>query len=545
MGRAYAFLLVKLNRFRDNVKVLQERLEHIENLLVVQGARDYLDSSLTQDDRVSCRQEHERRKSAADPPTNSSTVNGRPWAPVVDVTLQDVPAQSWPIPTPTTQDSRIARIFADSRIESIDQSPARQDLPLASNAWVLLQEYLSDFNEAVPLFDKETLIDLYRSVYDAQHESSAVEKAAVHATIVIAHRFRAMSPLGNSSDNELSQAAFEQASAVLPQILMHGPPLLSSQCLVALAVIVHGTSSSEPAFNLLALALRMLVDLFYLCLGDTPSSEEYEQLKRVYWIAFSMEVTLNSIQGRWWPANPDLGIPLPESSSSDKQGQIQVGQDHLEIFSRRSQLAQIQARLIQTVFLFKTSVQHPTQIRAATLSLVHDLKQWRETESLFQTDPDTLSQILHRSDLVHLVILEATYFSTLFALDSFQQGIGPFKGSLATTIEKHSQMKFGGCIRDARRLLRMLQHLPKGNYAYAWLIVEAVVSATFVVLNVLIQNVPATQDLDLALTADAALIISGLLPLDTRGNLTNAAKTVARLRETVTASNIRGRLLVG
>ena len=402
----------------------------------------------------------------------------------------------------------------------------------------MLQEYLSDFNEACPLFDRDYIVSLHQSVYGGEEEFTTTAIAALCTTIGIAHRLRAMSPLGAPSDDELAQTFIRRVLASLPEMLIQQPTLVSAQCLVGLAVILHGTADPEPAFGLITLALRMVVDLLYFYREDPARQDDFEQLSRVYWISSHMEVDLSIRTGRWYTSvSPENGVALPEPLPVENLGQVQVGQSVFHIFVRRSQLVQIQHRLVQAGFLFQTSEQEMSQIHRVTTPILNDLKTWREGEPHFHADPDGLGRVLHRSDMIHTIILEAVYFNAYFALWSFRDGLGPFKGSVMKHLDKYDWLNFNACIDDARRLLKLLAHVPQGNYACMWLIIEAVVSALYVVLNAIVRRLTReSRNTDLALSTHAMLMVSGLVPFDIRGDLTIAANRLSTLYDAAKAS---------
>ena len=529
-------MLEKLSRHRDNVKSLRERLEQIEGLLAAQGTIPNAGTSAGQPEASSNSQQLVTSAEVQAQHNETQRSSSRPIE--SEAIQQSLIAYPEPTTAPMSGTPPNACFEAAVDLSEPGQTPIPNDLPPISEAWILLQEYLSDLNEAHPLFNKDSIVNLYRSVYAEGAQPSISEVAAVHTTIGIAHRLRAMSPLGTPADDELAQAFFTRASAALPQMLTQHPTLLTAQCLSGLAVVLEGTTNPEPAVALFTAALRMVMDLFYLARTEPVSQEEYEQLKRVYWISSQVELNFNIRRGRWYPATfAEVGIPLPEPVPADQLGQIRLEHQLFHIFHRRAQLVQMQARLVQAMFLYQTCLQQQPQVEELMAVIADDLKKWRKAEPLFWEDPEILSRALHRSDLIHTVILEASYFNSLFALRAFRAGAIPVKGSVLTNLEVYDRMNPGECINDARRLLRLFEHLPKGNYACIWLIIEGVVSALYVVLNVIVQRSSTeTQQADLGLTVKPVAVITGLVPFDTQGDLGIAAEIISSLYEAAKTS---------
>ncbi|ETN43378.1 uncharacterized protein HMPREF1541_02537 [Cyphellophora europaea CBS 101466] len=380
-------------------------------------------------------------------------------------------------------------------------------LPPALQAWDLLQEYLVDFNKALPLFDEERLVSMYRNVFSQDPKLDCLDLKAVYATLAIAYRLRAMSPLASDKDDHNAKSFIEQTFVALPRMLVARPSLPSAQYITAMAVVMHGTRDSQGTRSLLAAALRMLLDL-----SSRSLSYDEHQAQRVFWIAFMMDTDL-AIRNGQWSSNVFFPPNTYElASSSLDAGILPMGRQSFPYFRHRAQLAKIQARLLRLVGIghgtAASSHALPNQKMLTSLqSIAADLSAWRLREPLFQAYPKAYRHKLHRSDLVHLTVLEATFFSTYFALQGALQGIGPFRGSVMLYLQQYCELDMRGHVDDAVRLLSLFDYLPHGDFACVWLVIDAIVIAVYVLLGASLHH-PYLLHLE-----DTSQAISGPLQL--------------------------------
>lgn len=410
-------------------------------------------------------------------------------------------------------------------------------LPPAPQAWVLLQEYLVDFNKASPLFSQKRLVDLYTDVFSGTPTLDCLQLKAVYSTLAIAYRLRAMSPLASDADNHNAKSFVEQTSAALPRILIARPSVPSSQYLVGIAVVMHGTHNPQGTRCLLAAALRMLLDL-------SPRGLEYdeEQAARVFWIAFSMDVDLAIRNGQWSSTVFSPPRRYERIQLSEDMGVVPIGQQQFPIFQHRVQLTKIQSRFLQAVGRVRSlgavsaDMVERQKFSASLKSIAAELSAWRLREPFFQTCPESYRHKLHRSDLVHLTVLEGTYFDTLFKVQGALQRIGPFHGSIMLHLSRYRDLDFTNYLGEAVRLLSLFNFLPPGDFAFVWLVIEAVVSAAYVLLNSVLQSPHlAKAKEDLAATAQPRLLLAELVQKHPQKRLAAALAELERLDRQVLA----------
>ena len=511
------------------LKILQNRVSHVENFLdISSGSRDRSQADTPY------------LSNATDPgPTTSATgASSVAPSPTLERPISSATrAKERAVESPSAVESSGVSSGTDSvgnrtetptnGVETTTVAQKSDGLPPAAQAWALLQKYLVDFNRAIPLFEEEYLTALYRSALSGHQNVSSLQLTVVHLTLAIAHHLRAMNPLATPADNENAHTYLRQASVALPDILLSPPTLISAQCLIAMAVVINGTADSQPATILVTTALRMMLEIIRANSNFPESDIEGQRLKRVFWIALFTDVDASVRSGHWTSMTfyePEIDLPLQQSA--DGLGLMPLGQTLFCIFHSRAHLAQIQIRLLQLLGV-RNSLRNEAAIATSVEELAVDLTAWRLQEPLFQALPEAPLSSLHRSDVVHLLSLEASYFNTFFALESLREDIGPFNGSVLLHLSRYSSLKFSDYIAEARRVLRIFNRLAQGALAVAGLVIEAVTSALYIVLSFMIQYPSATTtEQDTELTTIPLKVIVELSQKDGQEKLVVALKTI-------------------
>ncbi|KIW28054.1 hypothetical protein, variant 1 [Cladophialophora immunda] len=368
-------------------------------------------------------------------------------------------------------------------------------LPPVQGGLFLLQEFLVDFNAAIPLFDPAVITSLFQDCYNGRANGKPIEWVALKVVLGIAHRLRAMSPLGVPQDTENAEIYLQESLDTVPELLVLRPSLLLAQCFLGLAVVISTSSRPYPAQMFVSLALRVVQDLR---VNDPQGIEPINavdrvQQQRVFWIAYFMEVDMNLRAGRLPNLTPRLiNIELPRDGEPDAAGEITAanGEFKVNIFRLHVELGLLQAEFGEQLSLPHTAPKSDCPSEVELRSINSRLEEWRRNW-IFELDAEHLRAALHRSDLVHFVVLESTYFSTTYA---FWAHILPAPRtrnnafSAQGLIEGMSKQKAQILHKDARRFIDLLRLIPGDDIACNWLSLETIVSALVVVLAHIIFN---------------------------------------------------------
>lgn len=355
-------------------------------------------------------------------------------------------------------------------------------LPPPQGGLFLLQEYLADFNTAVPLFDAESISTVFLDCYDGRADGVPITWVTVKIVLAIAHRLRAMSPLGVAQDTENVQTYLEESMAEIPGLLLTKPSLLLAQCYLGMGILLSTSSHPQHAAMLVSMSLHMLQELHVNDpppLGDgavpgdaNQQQQQQQQLQRVFWIAYSMDADISLRAGRLPTLSSRLvNVELPAEQMHDSQGEIRAaeGDFKVNVFRLRAQLALIQAQLMECVLaprMFEAEHSHKVLLQ----SLVAGLEQWRANR-LFELSIDNFQHLLHRSDLFHIIVLESAYLATAFTarvhlslgtrLSVYPFGTDGLNAVLST-------VAMGDLYDEARRFIGILNLLPADGLPCNW-----------------------------------------------------------------------------
>jgi len=217
------------------------------------------------------------------------------------------------------------------------------------------------------------------------------------------------------------------------------------------------------------------------------------QQQRVFWIAYYMDADMSLGAGRLPSLSPRLvNVEPPGDVLPDSAGEVNAtgGEFRVNIFQLRVQLALLQAELMEYILAPPTSPNHAQPDQASLQLLAAKLDNWRQ-HWLFNLDVDNLRNVLHRSDLVHVLVLESAYFSTAYAVRvhvSSPSAVRDNPFSAAGLTADRSKEKSPLSHLDARRFLAFLQSVSIDDVPGNCLTLEAIVSAVVVILTHVMFN---------------------------------------------------------
>jgi hypothetical protein len=394
-----------------------------------------------------------------------------------DFPLSTDASQGWSTPDSNPIYGITAPALATTDAELIPQirynGPKRCSLPPVQGGMFLLQEFLIDFNTAIPIFDPAVITSLFQTSYDNMAAGVAIEWVALKVVLAMAHRLRSMSPLGVPQDSENANTYLQESLDVVPELLMMRPSPLLAQCFLGIGCVISTSSRPYPAQVFVSLALRVIQDLHVndpRRPGSIDTPESLQQ-QRVFWAAYFMDVDMAMRAGRLPSLSPRLiNVPLP--SDEDSAGEIAAdgGEFKANIFRLHVELALLQAEFMEQVLLPQGARRSDCPEDAELRSINSRLEDWRRNW-LFELDAQDLRAALHRSDLVHVVVLESTYFSTAYAFRAYiapvsKTGRNPF--SAEGLMEGMSKQKAQILYKDARRFIDLLRLIPGGDIASNW-----------------------------------------------------------------------------
>lgn len=345
-----------------------------------------------------------------------------------------------------------------------------KSLPAPELGASLLAEFLIDFNTVFALYRPNEIAEHIRICYEGHADGTALAWASAYVVLGIAHRARAQSNVATPMDNELADYYLCRILPTVSGLLIAPPTLGLVQCLLGLSMLIRSSSHSQPSQIFISTALRIAQFLAYED-GEArdESVRDVEQERRVFWCAFMLD-TVESIfsNAPTTHRREDIRAPFPDENPSDSLGSVVAAEGNwkINVFALRIRLALIQSKAIEEVFSVNA---RGSDLDTVAQSVLTQLESWRDNE-LFRMNPDQLMQLLYRSDLMHILAVEASYFATVFRIHAFlalgkNPLINPFSADVLAII---ATQKEHGSYKDAERLLTHLTLIPHGDIGVCW-----------------------------------------------------------------------------
>lgn len=356
---------------------------------------------------------------------------------------------------PPNSDSRAEQ---SSRSEPMSDFPTRCSLPPTEEGQALLTDYLRDFNSKVPLLAPEAIVSHMRDCYSGAANGVASSWVLSYATFGIAHQLRALSPSIRSDETFKAEQYLDKCLNSFSNVLLEEPNERIVQCLLGIAIMLQNSPKSHRVSSFVSIALRMAQELGYNEAGLSESNKKLSN--HLFWIAFTMEANLSMSTLRPnTQKHAEIMISLPPSDDHDWWNMRSTdddmrmnGSSETNFFFLHCSLAMIQAQALEEVFSPKANMQ-PAEYAFALHTVTTQLAEWRRSIRMDSAEG------LQSQELLHLAMLEASYFHTMYQFMASQQiGVINFRYDLfshvALKIQRYSQEST--FVVDARRLLKLL-----------------------------------------------------------------------------------------
>ncbi|KAL6711243.1 hypothetical protein ACN47E_005774 [Coniothyrium glycines] len=363
----------------------------------------------------------------------------------------------------------------------------------------LLAEYLTDFNTAFPIYQPHVIAEHLRVCYAGESDGTSVAWTSAYVVFGLAHMLRAMSTAGTKSDNDMAQYYLSRIYHGLSGLLTAPPSQGLVQCLLGVATLIMSTpchyNLSEGHF--ISTALRVMQGITYQD-GDEVASDsgrDVEQERRVFWLAFIYDTSASIMTNSLTTHKQEDINHCVSDIPPDGLGSITAAEGHWQVnmFTLCVKLAILQAEAIdQVVSLTRNRNATPLDIEAAAVMVLTRLEMFHGHE-IFRLGAGQLFEMLYRSDICHVVNLEATFFSTVYRIYAFlalgkNPKINPF---LLDGLQKVAGTTEHKSYKEAKRLLSLLSIAPRGDIGLYWRSYRTFTAALVTVLAYHINNVSA------------------------------------------------------
>jgi hypothetical protein len=379
-------------------------------------------------------------------------------------------------------------------------------LPPKEEAFSLFKDYFDNFNYLFPLFHAPTFMHLAERQYSKDPYEGSGWWASLNVVLAIAHRLRVMSNLVPQDEDKKAWLYLKNAMAVLTELTMRNTDLLSVQALLGMCLFLQGTPNPQPAFCLVAAAIRLSHSIGLHKRGSAFGLNvvEAEQRKRVFWIAYLMDKDICLRSGRPpMQDDDDMNVELPSEDPPDNIGNVSLsdGKGQLNLFRVMCRFAIIQSKVYKRLYSTKAAKQSDGELLNTIGELDKELEDWKETIPL-EYRPENEIKASHTPLVIPLVVLHFSYYNCLTTIHRMSVHHGywtsrlsnyALQGLNARPLNPRVFSSATLCVNAARSSINLIKYIPQGDFACVWLIIYYPVSALVTLFANILQNPQDTR----------------------------------------------------
>ncbi|KAJ5590986.1 transcriptional regulator family: Fungal Specific TF [Penicillium hetheringtonii] len=325
--------------------------------------------------------------------------------------------------------------------------------------------------------------------------------ASINVVLAISHRLRVMSNLVPHEEDKKAWLYLKNAMGVLTELTMRNTDLLSVQALLGMSLFLQGTPNPQPAFFLVAAAIRLShsIGLHKRGSGFGLNPVEIEQRKRVFWIAYCLDKDICLRSGR--PPvqdDDDMNVELPSEDPPDNVGNVPLadGKGKFNLFRSLCEFATIESSVYKRLYSAKASKQSDGELLNTIGELDKELEDWKDNIPI-DFRPEYEIQVTHGPLLLHVVVLQFSYYNCLTTIHRMSVHHGywtsrlsnyAIQGLNARPLNPRVFLSAVLCVTAARASINLIKYIPQGDFACVWLILYYPVSALVTLFANILQN---------------------------------------------------------
>ncbi|KAJ5156090.1 hypothetical protein N7492_008893 [Penicillium capsulatum] len=374
-------------------------------------------------------------------------------------------------------------------------------LPPKEEALSLFKDFFENFNCMFPLFHEATFMHLVERQYSRDPYEGSGWWASINVVLAISHRLRVMSNLVPHEEDKKAWLYLKNAMGVLTELTMRNTDLLSVQALLGMSLFLQGTPNPQPAFFLVAAAIRLSHSIGLHKRGSSfgLNPVEVEQRKRVFWIAYCLDKDICLRSGR--PPvqdDDDMNVELPSEDPPDNVGNVPLadGRSKFNLFRSLCEFATIESRVYKRLYSAKASRQSDGELLNTIGELDKELEDWKDNIPV-DFRPENEIQATHGPLLLHVVVLHFAYYNCLTTIHRMSVHHGywtsrlsnyAIQGLNARPLNPRVFLSAVLCVTAARASINLIKYIPQGDFACVWLIIYYPVSALVTLFANILQN---------------------------------------------------------
>ncbi|KXG45454.1 Transcription factor [Penicillium griseofulvum] len=374
-------------------------------------------------------------------------------------------------------------------------------LPPKEEALSLFKDFFENFNCMFPLFHEATFMHLVERQYSRDPYEGSGWWASINVALAISHRLRVMSNLVPHEEDKKAWLYLKNAMGVLTELTMRNTDLLSVQALLGMSLFLQGTPNPQPAFFLVAAAIRLSHSIGLHKRGSSFGLNvvEVEQRKRVFWIAYLLDKDICLRSGR--PPvqdDDDMNVELPSEDPPDNVGNVPLsdGRSKFNLFRSLCEFATIESRVYKRLYSAKASKQSDGELLNTIGELDKELEDWKDSIPI-DFRPEHEIQATHTPLIIHMVVLHFAYYNCLTTIHRMSVHHGywtsrlsnyAIQGLNARPLNPRVFLSAVLCVTAARASINLIKYIPQGDFACVWLILYYPVSALVTLFANILQN---------------------------------------------------------
>ncbi|KAJ5684304.1 transcriptional regulator family: Fungal Specific TF [Penicillium maclennaniae] len=365
----------------------------------------------------------------------------------------------------------------------------------------LFKDFFDNFNCMFPLFHEATFMHLVERQYSRDPYEGSGWWASINVVLAISHRLRVMSNLVPHEEDKKAWLYLKNAMGVLTELTMRNTDLLSVQALLGMSLFLQGTPNPQPAFFLVAAAIRLSHSIGLHKRGSAfgLNTVEVEQRKRVFWIAYCLDKDICLRSGR--PPvqdDDDMNVELPSEDPPDNVGNVPLanGKGKFNLFRSLCEFATIESSVYKRLYSAKASKQSDGELLNTIGELDKELEDWKDNIPV-DFRPEHEIQATHGPLLLQVVVLHFSYYNCLTTIHRMSVHHGywtsrlsnyAIQGLNARPLNPRVFLSAVLCVTAARASINLIKYIPQGDFACVWLILYYPVSALVTLFANILQN---------------------------------------------------------
>ncbi|KAF4946629.1 hypothetical protein FSARC_14147 [Fusarium sarcochroum] len=368
--------------------------------------------------------------------------------------------------------------LTESRVSELKQSISKESswqqviIPMLAKpeALLLVESYLDAVNPLVPLFDRNSLLDLCQNHFPVDSGTwDPAWWACLNAIIAISIQMNTISS-DFVSVGRFSWSFFKNAFAVYGDLMLSDPTIISVKAMLTMAMFLSGTTDNNTMMLLLSSAGKRCQILGLDCEGLDSSLQPSNPTvnadkRRTYWVAYLVEKTFSMNCG-FHSALPE-NIVEPQvsqnfrSMADDLAEPVDTG--NWSFFESRVQLAIIESK---TREYLRNPITNRKNMMDEGLPLKQELEDWRQSLPL-NVRPEY--NPVPRSEPIQLsaVMLSCAFYRSLDAINRAYH-ISMVRQSRIESVSIVSQSSSVGLLGGPRATIRLICQVEDICYTDLW-----------------------------------------------------------------------------